>query len=332
MRGVASTLTALLAAVLLPLAITAVWTAERVTDTDGYVAAVGPLAEDPDVQEALTDRLEQYAADVVGLDQFGQLEQRAARLALRTAVSAVVQSPSFRSVWESANREGHAELLRTLKDDDTAQIRPLDLAVVVDAVLDEIRAQGLPLQDVAPPGLLFTPDHQQLRAAQEGYQLLDASRTWLPIAWVALVVITLVMAERRLRALGILAGAALVSAALVWPVLSALRSSALDSIPQADRDLGGAIWDAVTNSLERGVLVAVIIAGLALIVTAVLEVSSAAGVDRLIRRGRDARANPSQVSANRTSSARWSLLSPGTVRWSRKRIRSSRTPWREACT
>ena len=115
---------------------------------------------------------------------------------------------------------------------------------------------------MAAPGLVFTPDHEQLRAAQEGYQLLDAARIWLPIACaVLLVAITLVVAQRRLRALAILAGASLLSVALLWPVLAAARSAALDSAPSADRDLAAAVWDAVTNSLERGVLVAVLARG-----------------------------------------------------------------------
>jgi hypothetical protein len=270
-RGFLSGLTALLAALILPVAITAVWTAERVTDTDGYVAAVGPLADDEQVQDALVDRFEQYAADVVGLGQLPQAQQQPARQAIRTAVSAAVTTSAFRSVWEAANREGHAELLRTLRDDRSGEIRPLDLAVVVDAVLGAIRAQGgLPIRDVEPPGLVFTPDHGQLRAAQEGYQALEATRVWLPVLWVVLVAITLLIAQRRVRALAVLAGASLVSTVLLWPVLAAVRAGALDSVPDADHDLAAAVWDAVTNSLDRTVLIAVLLAGAALVVAVVL--------------------------------------------------------------
>jgi hypothetical protein len=271
-RGFLSGLVALLAAIVLPIAITAVWTAERVTDTDGYVGAVGPLADDPDVQDALTERLEQYAADVVGLDQLGQVQQQAVRLAIGTAVKAAVTSPSFRPVWEAANREGHAELLRTLKDDDATEIRPLDLTATVEAVLDALRAQGLPLNDVAPPGLIFTPDHAQLRAAQEGYQLLDAARFWFPLVWVVLVLIALLVARQRLRALAVLAGASVVSVILIYPVLGVIRSGALDSLQEPDRELGGAVWDSVTASLERSALVAVIVAAVTLLVAVVLGV------------------------------------------------------------
>ena len=272
MRGFLSSLTALLAAVILPIAITAVWTAERVTDTDGYVGAVGPLADDPDVQQALIDRLEQGAADAVGLEELSGSQQRAARQAVAAAVRAVVTNPSFRPIWESANRAGHAELIRTLRADRSGPIAPLDLAVVMEEVLATMRAEGLPVREVRAPGLVFTPDREQLRAAQEGYQALDAARIVLPVVWVALVVIALAVARRRLRALAILAGASIVSVALMWPVLAVLRSGALDAVPAADRELGEAVWDGVTQSLERSALVAVIVAAVALVVAMVLGV------------------------------------------------------------
>ncbi|MDQ4052019.1 MAG: hypothetical protein M3237_04880 [Actinomycetota bacterium] len=279
MRGFLSGLVALLAALVLPIAITAVWTAERVTDTNGYVGAVGPLADDPDVQAALTGRLEQYAADAVGLEELGGAQEQVARQAITAAVTAAVTDPSFRPAWESANRAGHAELIRTLRDDQSGRIAPLDLAVVIEPVLDTLRAQGLPVRDVQPPGLVFTPDHRPLRAAQEGYQTLDAARLVLPVAWVALVVIALAVARRRLRALAILAGASIVSVALMWPVLAVGRSGALEAVPEADRELGEAVWDGVTQSLERSASVAIVVAAVALVVAVVLG---------LVRSGRSA--------------------------------------------
>jgi hypothetical protein len=269
-RGFFSGVAALLAAVILPVAITAVWTAERVTDTDGYVAAVGPLADDEDVQDALIDRLEAYAVQVVGLDRLGASQQQVARQVIRAAVRRVVTDPSFRPIWEEANRQGHAEMLRTLRADRAGEVAAIDLSVPFDAVLDSMREEGLPVGDIAAPGLVFTPDHSQLRVAQEGYQALEAARIWLPVAWVVLVVLTLVIAQRRRLALALLAAASLISVALLWPVSNGIRAIALDSVQETDRELGEAIWDSVTASLDRSILVAVIIAAGTLLVVAVL--------------------------------------------------------------
>lgn len=270
MRGFVSGLTAVLAILLLPVAITAVWTAERVTDTDGYVAAVGPLADDPDVQRPLVDRLEQYAADAVGLGRLGEAQQQNARGLIRTAVTRVVTDPSFRPVWEAVNRAGHAEVVRTLREDTPGELTVLDLGPAVGAVTDALREQGLPVREVAVPAIVFVPDSQQLRAAQEGYQAIDAAGTWAPVAWIALVVLTLLVARRRRIALIVLAAGSLVSAALLWPFLAGVRTAVTDSVPAADRDLAEAVWDAVTASLERAALIAVLVAAAALVVAVVL--------------------------------------------------------------
>jgi hypothetical protein len=269
-RGFLSGLTALLAILLLPVAMTAVWTAERVTDTDGYVAAVGPLADDPDVQETLIDRLEQYAAEVVGLERLGAARQQTASGVIRDAVAGVVASPSFRPVWEAVNRAGHEQVVQTLRDDAPGELTVLDLGPAVGPVSDALREQGLPVREVAAPQIVFVPDRQQLRAAQEGYQAIDAAGTWAPAAWVALVLITLLVARRRRIAVALLAVGSIVSAALLWPFLAGVRKAVIDSMPEADRDLAEAVWDAVTRSLERGVLVAVVIAVAALLVVVVL--------------------------------------------------------------
>jgi hypothetical protein len=269
-RGIVSGLAGLLAALLLPVAITAVWTAERVTDTDGYVGAVGPLVDDEDVQEALVDRLEEYAAEAVGVSALGEAQQQQARPVIRGALMTAVTSSTFRAVWEEANRAGHDQLVTTLAADRIGEVVPLRLDVMVDAVVEALRREGLAVRDVPPPNLVYTPDEQQLRAAQEGYQALDAARIWLPLAWVVLVVVTLAVARRRLRALAVLASASLVSVALMWPALAGARSMAVDAAPEADRELVEAVWNGVTGSLERGVLIAVIVAAIALVVAAVL--------------------------------------------------------------
>jgi hypothetical protein len=150
---------------------------------------------------------------------------------------------------------------------------------VIEPVLATMRAQGLPVRDVEPPGLVFTPEHRQLRAAQEGYQALDAARVVLPVAWVVLVVLALAVARRRLRALAIVAVTSILSVALMWPALATIRSGALDAVPAADRELGAAVWDGVTRSLERSVLVAAVVAAIALAVAVVLG---------LVRSGRSA--------------------------------------------
>ncbi|HEX3200650.1 MAG TPA: hypothetical protein VHW42_01765, partial [Actinomycetes bacterium] len=56
-RTVVATLLIVVACVLAPLSVVAVWTRNQVTNTDRYVATVSPLASDPAVQAAIADQI-----------------------------------------------------------------------------------------------------------------------------------------------------------------------------------------------------------------------------------------------------------------------------------
>ena len=48
---------AVIAAILLPIAVLTVWARDTMLDTDQYVATVGPLVEDENIQEAVSFRV-----------------------------------------------------------------------------------------------------------------------------------------------------------------------------------------------------------------------------------------------------------------------------------
>lgn len=56
-RSFLAVLLVLVAAVLTPLSIVSSWAKNQISDTDNYVAMMAPLASDPDVQAAVTDRV-----------------------------------------------------------------------------------------------------------------------------------------------------------------------------------------------------------------------------------------------------------------------------------
>jgi type VI protein secretion system component VasK len=56
-RTIVAALLLVLACVLAPLGVVAVWARNQVTNTDRYVATVAPLASDPAIQQAITDRI-----------------------------------------------------------------------------------------------------------------------------------------------------------------------------------------------------------------------------------------------------------------------------------
>ena len=56
-RTIVATLLIVVACLLAPLGVVAVWARNQVTNTDRYVATVTPLAKDPAIQQAVTDRI-----------------------------------------------------------------------------------------------------------------------------------------------------------------------------------------------------------------------------------------------------------------------------------
>ncbi|MGW1242011.1 hypothetical protein ACWD4D_21925, partial [Streptomyces bobili] len=74
-RSAGSVLLILLAALLSVLSVIAVWANSIVRDTDRYVATVGPLASDPDVRKAVTDRVTNVVLGQIDVDALvGQLQ------------------------------------------------------------------------------------------------------------------------------------------------------------------------------------------------------------------------------------------------------------------
>src|SRR6185295_6681933 len=57
-----------LGSVLSPLAVTAVWLKAQMTDTERYVATVAPLARDPALQRAVTDRVTAEVFDRIDVE------------------------------------------------------------------------------------------------------------------------------------------------------------------------------------------------------------------------------------------------------------------------
>src|SRR5512133_2399992 len=145
-RTVVAVLLIVLACVLAPLSVVAVWTRNQVTNTDRYVATVAPLAHDPAIQNAIADQITTQVftyIDVQGLinQSVDALSQRGLTPALanqlqafavpiangvqsftRSQVGKVVQSDAFADAWVQANRVAHQQLVAALTGEDGGAI------------------------------------------------------------------------------------------------------------------------------------------------------------------------------------------------------------------
>jgi hypothetical protein len=128
-----------LAVLLFAVAVPGTWARRTVLDTDRYVATVGPLANDPAVQEYLartvTDQL--FIALDIEAKLAETLRQRQPQLALlagpiasgaegfvKDQLQQLFASDTFATAWAAANRFAHAQLIAALEGGgDTVQIQ-----------------------------------------------------------------------------------------------------------------------------------------------------------------------------------------------------------------
>jgi hypothetical protein len=264
-RPWSSRVAAILACVVLPLATVSVWLDQRVTDTDAYVDAVGPLAEDPVVQREVAARVEPAVLAALPLGRLPAVAAANARLAVHSVILGILRSDQFPPAWRDSNRAAHTRLVQALRDEPGA-VGPdggvsVDLAAIVNAVMAELRTRGLYTGDVTVQASFRLLDADQLDQARRGYRLLNALGLWLPVAWLLLVALALLCSPRRGRTIGILALGSVIAMAVLLGLLALARSVVVGSVPTADRSLAGPVWDVVTGSLHTSVLVILAVAG-----------------------------------------------------------------------
>jgi hypothetical protein len=277
LRTPVATLTGLLAAVLLPLSVLSVWTHGVVSDTDKYVETVTPLADDDVVKAAAVKELEREALQLAATS--GTTLPPGTDEVVHLVVQRAVDSPTFRTAWVQANRIAHEQLVAVLEDrsspllDDEGRVT-VELGTVFSAIAHNLAAQGLVDADrVANIDASFAlMDADRLTKARRAYDTLDTLGFWLPLVWAALVLLTLLLAHRRLASTVKLAAASLVTLGLLALVLLFARDALTEDLAQ--RDVALAVWDVVVASLWRAIEVCaaalVVVALVAAVLAAVL--------------------------------------------------------------
>ncbi|MEU8473463.1 hypothetical protein AB0F30_37365, partial [Streptomyces sp. NPDC029006] len=155
-RSLGSVLLILFAALLSLLSVVAVWANSIVRDTDRYVATVAPLASDPDVQKAITNRVTDAVLAQVDVHALvkqltdaaaqkgvpprvaellnnldGPIENGLKQLVSGT-VERVVTSSAFETVWVNANRRAHSALNKALTGQSDSTVKLENNQVVID--------------------------------------------------------------------------------------------------------------------------------------------------------------------------------------------------------
>ena len=310
-RTVVAALLLVLACLLAPLSLVAVWTRNQLTDTDRYVATVGPLARDPAIQDAIADQITAQVftyLDVQGLTTqaldalaerglppalAGQLQALAAPIAdgirgfTRTEVGKVVRSDAFADAWVQANRVAHEQLVAALTGEGGGAITvendtvSLNLAPFIQTVKQRLVDAGFSLAarvpEVNASFVLF--QSADITRARQAFNLLDTLGVWLPVAALVLLAAGVYVARDHRRAL-VGAGVGIAVAMVVLALgLAVFRSVYLDAVPASvvPHDAAAVLYATIVRFLRAG-LRTVLVLGLVVAAGAFLSGPSVTAV------------------------------------------------------
>jgi hypothetical protein len=292
-RTILAVLLIVLACVLAPLSVVAVWTKNQVTNTDRYLRTMAPLASEPAIQSALADRITAKvfaSVDVKGLtDQAldvlarqGLPPARVAQLRslevpvangvesfTRTQVGKITSSAAFATAWVQANRFAHAALVKALtgKGGGAVTIQndtvTLNLGPLIHTVKQQLTASGFGLAAKIPETntsfVLF--QSSAITKVQSGFNLLNTLGIWLPIIVLALIALGVYVAKRHRRAL---VGACLgVGAGMIVLALglATFRSVYLNALPPTvSQDAAAVAYDTLVRFLRLGLRAVLVLA------------------------------------------------------------------------
>ena len=313
------------AVVLAPLSIVAVWARGEVTDTERFVSTVAPLAQDPAIQEAIGDRVADEVLAYIDIESLTQNaisaisdnrdldKQQVAALEtlsgpltsgiegfVRDRVQDFVRSEIFASVWNEITTRAHSRLNEALSGDQSGALSlqgsdvVLDLGQVVEQVKASLVEQGLTVVENIPAVdseiVIFESD--SLASLQRGYSAINNLGYWLPIIAGGLAILGVVIANIRRKAVLGLGIGVTISALASAILLSVGRAEYLNALPETvNIGAATAFFDTLTLYLEEAMRAA-LAAGIILILAALLVGPARFAVGRLAagaasrRRGR----------------------------------------------
>ncbi|MFF4699435.1 hypothetical protein [Streptomyces chattanoogensis] len=299
LRYAATSFLLVLAFLLAPLGVVAAWLDSQVSDTDRYVQTVAPLARNPAVQDALTNRLtgkvvgyidterltaalahalQETGAPPAVVDRAGTLAgalKSGATSAVRAVVNKVVTSDQFADVWDGANRRAHAAVVNVLTGQGGSAVQAqgntitLDIGTVVKQVEKKLVDAGFKnadkIPDIDKSVVLVKTD--KLNKAQDAMRLLNIVGVWLPVLVVVLAALAVWSGpSHRVAMMSAAVGFGVMMAALLI-ALAFFRQKYLESVsPKVQSpDAASAVYDDLVRFLQQTTRTVLVIAVIVLV-------------------------------------------------------------------
>jgi hypothetical protein len=274
---------------LLPLAVVARWTSNTVLDTDSYVETVAPLAQNEEIQEALSFQVSVIILDAIDFRQQAEdaLPPRAGFLAapiesgvrvlVQDVVDELVSTEAFERLWEDVNRVGHEDVVAVLTGEGTDTIDTANGRVVVRVgpIAEEVLNRlddilGTDLQNSIPDdrldGEFVLVESDDLASLQDEINLFDRLSWLIPILTIALLAASVVISRPRRLAFRRLGIAIVVPMAIALLLYDWVRSQYVGALPDDihNPDAAAAFFDITTRFVPRDMRVLLVL-GLAIL-------------------------------------------------------------------
>ena len=226
-RSIVSLIIFILAVVSTPIALIGNWGHRTIVDSQIYLETVGPLASDPAIQEALTDRLTnafETQVDTAGLaagflGNFIDNPELADKLAgpisaginslVRNLIADFIASEEFQKLWIGVNEAAQRSLVAILEGKNEGPIQIRDSAIVLDisSLLTEVQmrlvdrgitiAENVTIPDNDRQIVLY--ENSAIGAIQTIYQFTGPMLTFYPLIVAVLFALSIALARNRPR-------------------------------------------------------------------------------------------------------------------------------------
>jgi hypothetical protein len=154
-RGVVAVALVVVTSILVTVSVTAVWARRNALNTDRWVRTVGPIAEEPAVQQALGRYITDQAMTAIdpeelfesALPERGEILAGPLTSALRgfvnDQVDSFLASDTFQRLWVEINERAHQRVVQVLEGDlpPSLQIEGNDVVLNVVPVLNQVLAR-----------------------------------------------------------------------------------------------------------------------------------------------------------------------------------------------
>ena len=236
-RSIVSLILFIVATLLTPIAVIGHWGHQTVMDSKQFISTVGPLAEDPEIQQAVADVVssaiiqqvdtEELAGGLIGSlvpnDQLATLLSGPIKAGIdgliRGGVERFVQSNAFQQAWVRINTEAQRGFVAALTGDPSGPVQfEGDLLVLnISTLLQDVQ-QSLVDDGIAVAGVVTIPesdaqivllDSPALAQVRAVYGLTSPILSFILLITAAFFTVSVLLATRRARttvAVGIVVG------------------------------------------------------------------------------------------------------------------------------